>query len=76
MIPVIAPSLGSLIIRFSSWRGIFGLLTIIGILVFIFVLFLKETNRDFSNVSTFKTTLRLFVVLKNPHFYRLGSCFP
>jgi MFS transporter, DHA1 family, multidrug resistance protein len=75
MIPVIAPSIGSIIIRFSSWRGIFGLLVVIGILVFIFVLFLKETNKDFSAESTFKTTLRLFVVLKNPHFYRLVIVF-
>ena len=75
MIPVIAPSIGSLIIRFSSWRGIFGLLTIIGILVFIFTLFLKETNGEYSTDSTFKTTLRLFVVLKNPHFYRLLIVF-
>ncbi len=75
MIPVIAPSIGSLIIRVSTWRGIFGLLTIIGILVFIFTLFLKETNQEYSSESSFKTTLRLFVVLKNPHFYRLLIVF-
>ena len=75
MIPVIAPSIGSVIIRISSWRGIFGLLVIIGVLVFVFVLFLKETNKEFSVESTFKTTLRLFVVLKNPHFYRLLIVF-
>ncbi len=75
MIPVVAPSIGSLIIKFSSWRGVFGLLTIIGILVLIFTLFLKETNREYSADSTFKTTLRLFVVLKNPHFYRLLIVF-
>ena len=75
MIPVVAPSIGSLIIRFSSWQGIFGLLVITGTLVFIFVLFLKETNQEFSVESTFKTTLRLFVVLKNPHFYRLLIVF-
>ncbi|MBN1904933.1 MAG: multidrug effflux MFS transporter [Deltaproteobacteria bacterium] len=75
MIPVIAPSIGSLIIRFSTWRGIFGLLTIIGILVFIFTLFLKETNEEYSADSSLKTTLRLFVVLKNPHFYRLLIVF-
>ena len=75
MIPVIAPSIGSIIIRFSSWRGIFGLLAVIGTLVFLFVLFLKETNKEYSAESTFKTTLRLFVVLKNPHFYRLLIVF-
>lgn len=75
MIPVVAPSLGSLIIRFASWRGTFGLLVITGILVLIFTFFLKETNKEYSVESTFKTTLRLFVVLKNPHFYRLLIVF-
>jgi DHA1 family bicyclomycin/chloramphenicol resistance-like MFS transporter len=75
MIPVIAPSIGSQIIKLTSWRGTFGLLAIIGILVWIFVLFLKETNREYSNISTLKTTLRLFVVLKNPHFTRLLIVF-
>jgi len=75
MIPVIAPSIGSLIIKYTSWRGTFGALIIIGILVWIFVLFLKETNREYSDVSTFKTTLRLLVVLKNPNFTRLLIVF-
>ena len=75
MIPVIAPTIGSQIIKLTSWRGTFGALVIIGILVWIFVLFLKETNREYSNVSTLKTTLRLFVVLKNPHFRRLLVVF-
>lgn len=75
MIPVIAPSIGSMILKFTSWRGVFGALTIIGILVWIFVLFLKETNKEYSDVSTLKTTLRLLVVLKNPHFLRLLIVF-
>jgi MFS transporter, DHA1 family, multidrug resistance protein len=75
MIPVVAPIIGSVIIRYLSWPWIFALLAIIGILVFIFVLFLKETNREYSSESTFRTTLRLFVVLKNPHFYRLLIVF-
>ncbi len=75
MIPVIAPSIGSQIIKLTSWRGTFVALIIIGILVWIFVLFLKETNREYTDVSTFKTTLRLFVVLKNPYFWRLLIVF-
>lgn len=75
MIPVMAPSIGSQIIRYTSWRGTFGLLVITGILVWIFVLFMKETNREFSDISTFKTTLRLLVVLKNPHFTQLLIVF-
>jgi DHA1 family bicyclomycin/chloramphenicol resistance-like MFS transporter len=75
MIPVVAPTIGSLILRLTSWKGVFAVLGFIGILVWIYVLFLKETNREYSNVSTLKTTLRLFVVLKNPHFTRLLMVF-
>lgn len=75
MIPVIAPSIGSQIIKYTSWRGTFGLLVITGLLVLIFVLFMKETNREYSDVSTFKTILRLLVVLKNPHFTQLLIVF-
>ena len=74
-IPVIAPVIGAQIIKFTSWRGTFGALVIIGILVWIFVLSLKETNTEYSDVSTLKTTLRLLVVLKNLHFTRLLIIF-
>ena len=75
MIPVIAPVIGALIIKFSSWRGTFGALSIIGMLVFIFVLNMKETSTEYSNLSTLKSTLRLLVVLKNPNFTRLLITF-
>ena len=75
MIPVIAPSIGSQVIKYTSWRGTFGVLVFTGICVWIFVLFMKETNREFSDVSAFKTTLRLLVVLKNPHFTQLLTVF-
>jgi DHA1 family bicyclomycin/chloramphenicol resistance-like MFS transporter len=74
-IPVIAPLIGAQIIRFTSWRGTFAALAIIGMLVWVFILFFKETNKELSEVSTLKTTLRLLVVLKNPHFTRLVSVF-
>jgi DHA1 family bicyclomycin/chloramphenicol resistance-like MFS transporter len=75
MIPVIAPLIGSQIIKFTSWRGTFGMLVVIGILVWIFVLFLKETNREYSHFGILKTTLRLLVVLRNPHFTQLLVIF-
>lgn len=75
VIPVVAPTLGSQIINYFTWRGTFGLLVIAGLVVWIFVFFLKETNREFSGVSTFETTARLFVVLKNPHFTQLLIVF-
>jgi DHA1 family bicyclomycin/chloramphenicol resistance-like MFS transporter len=75
MIPVIAPVIGAQIIKLTSWRGAFGALTLIGALVFILVLFLKETHTDRSDLSIFKTTTRLFVVLKNANFSRLLMVF-
>ncbi len=74
-IPVIAPLIGAQIIKFVSWRGTFGALVIIGILVWTFVLYLKETNTKYSDVNALKTTLRLLVVLKNFHFTRLLIIF-
>jgi DHA1 family bicyclomycin/chloramphenicol resistance-like MFS transporter len=75
MIPVIAPSIGSLIIRVSTgarhiWPAHYHRHT--GLY---FYPLLKETNQEYSSESSFKTTLRLFVVLKNPHFYRLLIVF-
>jgi DHA1 family bicyclomycin/chloramphenicol resistance-like MFS transporter len=75
VIPILAPSLGALIIRWTSWRGSFAVLTIIGVLVCVFSLFLKETSNERSDLSIFQTTLRLGVVLKNPNFYRLIIAF-
>lgn len=75
MIPVIAPSIGSALLKFTSWRGSFGLLAVIGMLVWVFVFFYKETNTEYSEVSAFKTLLRLLVVLKNPRFTQLIIVF-
>jgi len=75
VIPILAPSLGALIIRVSSWRGSFAVLTMMGVLVCAFSLFLKETSRDRSDLNVFQTTLRLWVVMKNPGFHRLILAF-
>jgi MFS transporter, DHA1 family, multidrug resistance protein len=75
MVPAVAPSIGSLIIRFTSWRGTFSLLAIIGCLVWICVFFFKETNAEFTDLSLSKTVLRLMVVLKNVNFSRLLLMF-
>ncbi|MCZ2492648.1 multidrug effflux MFS transporter [Dellaglioa carnosa] len=43
--PIISPIIGSFILKFTSWRGIFVILTIIGLLLFFVVLItLPETN--------------------------------
>ena len=75
VIPVAAPSVGAQILKLTSWRGVFGALALIGALVCVFVLFFKETNTDRSDLSVYRATLRLFVVLKNPNFTRLILVF-
>jgi MFS transporter, DHA1 family, multidrug resistance protein len=75
VIPVIAPLLGAYIIRLTSWRGAFGAFAIIGALVFVFTLFLKETSTERSDLNLFQTASRLLVVLKSPSFYRLLIVF-
>jgi len=45
--PIIAPSLGNIILKFLSWRGLFGILAIFGALFFVLTLFfLPETNKN------------------------------
>jgi MFS transporter, DHA1 family, multidrug resistance protein len=41
--PVLAPVIGGQILRFTSWRGVFGVLAAIGLLLFLLAWFLPET---------------------------------
>jgi DHA1 family bicyclomycin/chloramphenicol resistance-like MFS transporter len=41
--PVLAPVIGGQILRFTSWRGVFGVLAAIGLILFLFAWFLPET---------------------------------
>jgi MFS transporter, DHA1 family, multidrug resistance protein len=75
VIPVIAPLIGAYIIKLTSWRGTFGVLTIIGMLVMAFILFLKETSSEKSDLSVFQSTARLLVVLKNQNLSKLILTF-
>jgi MFS transporter, DHA1 family, multidrug resistance protein len=75
VIPVIAPSIGAQILKLTSWRGIFGAFTLIGALICVFALFLKETSAERSDLSVYQTARRLLFVLKNPNFSRLLAVF-
>lgn len=45
--PILAPIAGGQLLTFLSWRGVFGVLAIIGVIMFLFVAFgLKETLPD------------------------------
>lgn len=78
--PILAPILGGVILAFTEWRGVFGVLSVIGFLLFIIVLWrfedsLSEENRVPSNLSN---TIKNFVsLLKNKEFmgYALAQGF-
>lgn len=75
IVPIIAPSIGALLLNWMSWRGAFAALSLFGLVVYIFVLFFKETHFDRSTASIPASIFRLFVVLKNPSFSRLFVLF-
>ena len=75
VIPVVAPSIGAQILKLTSWRGIFGAFSLIGALICVFALFLKETSTERSDLNVYQTARRLLFVLKNPNFSRLLAVF-
>lgn len=45
--PIVAPLIGNLVLRFSTWRGLFGTMLAMGIIMFILTwLFLPETHKS------------------------------
>ena len=74
-VPVTAPILGAWILAFTSWRGAFAVLALMGFVALIFGLFYKETNHDLSQDSIPASLWQLFVVLFNPAFARLVFLF-
>ncbi len=73
--PIIAPTIGAQILRLVSWRGSFVLLALVGCFSFVFVLFFKETNKEPTQLSIPRTTLKLFTVLRNFQFTKLVLIF-
>ncbi|WP_409022589.1 multidrug effflux MFS transporter [Dellaglioa sp. P0083] len=64
--PIISPILGSFILKFTSWRGIFVILTVIGLLLFLLVLVtLPETNQIMPDKSQSNTGDSTKKILKN-----------
>ncbi len=63
--PMLAPVLGAFLLKFVSWRGLFVVLTLCGVLGFIFSLLLKETLTQATEGSAFRSLARIGVVLGN-----------
>ncbi|MBN2038686.1 MAG: Bcr/CflA family efflux MFS transporter [Spirochaetes bacterium] len=66
--PIIAPSLGALILTFTAWRGIFWALVIIGSISFLISTLLVETVPEKHDGTLVQTIGRLIAVLKNRGF--------
>ena len=83
--PIISPILGSLLLEYISWKGVFVFLALIGVIVLIFSFRLKEslTVENRLQGSIFSTFLTFGVIIKNRLFmsyvgiqsFLLGSMF-
>lgn len=73
--PIVAPVVGAIILRFTSWRGVFIVLAVIGLLSIVAVIAMEETIDQLSRGSIFQALGRLGVVAKNPGFISLLLTF-
>lgn len=78
--PILAPILGGIILTFTEWRGVFGVLSIIGFLTFVIILMRFEDSLPKENrvPSNFSTTIKNFIsLLKDREFmgYALAQGF-
>ncbi|MEG1002898.1 MAG: multidrug effflux MFS transporter [Clostridium sp.] len=73
--PVIAPSLGSFILQYTSWHGIFWVLTVVSLIALIGGFLLQETLDTFSTGTIIQVFSKLKVVSKNPSFSLLVFIF-
>jgi MFS transporter, DHA1 family, multidrug resistance protein len=73
--PMAAPVLGAFLLSFTSWRGVFWTLAVIGILALAGSIALQETIDRRSDRSAFQVVCRLGTVLRNPGFTSLMVIF-
>ncbi len=67
--PALAPVLGSLLLTFISWRGIFYTQALLGMTVVFGSLIFKETHTDLETTTSLLGVFgRLAVLMKNPAF--------
>jgi DHA1 family bicyclomycin/chloramphenicol resistance-like MFS transporter len=66
--PVVAPLIGSFIILFTDWRGVFHCQTVLGALLVVGAFVFKETIREKSKVGVFQTIGKLGSLVKHPEF--------
>jgi DHA1 family bicyclomycin/chloramphenicol resistance-like MFS transporter len=73
--PLLAPILGGLILRFTSWRGVFVAQGIWGLMMLVGALVFQETLRERLVGNPLAALKRLGVVMKNRDFVLLLATF-
>lgn len=73
--PLVAPSIGAFVLKLTSWKGIFGVLTFFGIAAFVGVMFFEETIDEKHDGDLLSSMGRLGHVLRNPSFTVLMFIF-
>ncbi|EFK08726.1 transporter, major facilitator family protein [delta proteobacterium NaphS2] len=73
--PAAAPVLGALLLKFMSWRGVFVVLTFIGMLALAGGVALKETIGRRNRGSLLQALGGLYKVIRNPNFSWLLALF-
>jgi DHA1 family bicyclomycin/chloramphenicol resistance-like MFS transporter len=76
--PVVAPLIGSILMNWLSWQGIFYAQGFMGMLVLLGAIVMKETIKERNNIGVFHTFTRLWAVLKYRKFAYITtiSSFP
>lgn len=69
--PMVAPVLGALVLKYTSWRGIFGVVSALGALSLLSCVFMKEPAIKRCDGSILRAFGQLGTVLKNPGFTSL-----
>ena len=73
--PAVAPVLGALLLKFTSWKGIFVTFAVIGLIAVAGASAFEETSTRLKVGTIMQTLGRLGVVLKNPAFTLLLILF-
>ncbi|HOI12313.1 MAG TPA: Bcr/CflA family efflux MFS transporter [Methanoculleus sp.] len=73
--PAVAPVLGAFMLPYTSWRGLFVTLALIGVVSMVGGLLLEETIPSRYNGTVAQSVRRLGAVLKNPNFASLLVVF-
>lgn len=71
--PIIAPVIGGQVLRFTSWRGIFALLVLIGIAQFVSTILYRETLKPAERLKSIGQSFAKFPKLLQDKYF-LGHC--